>query len=115
MASPLRPLRAEKCNLCLRNVLLPMSRNGHNHFRPPSTLFLFHSVPKDLADAPGFASLRFARLGKVREFSGIIAAKMNLLEDPHLDAMARRNFGYGRWDSKYWFIGPEQGMGKHKR
>src|SRR5271166_481504 len=29
MASPLRPLRAEKCNPCLRNVLLPMSRNGH--------------------------------------------------------------------------------------
>ena len=30
MASPLRPLRAEKCNLCLRNVLLPMSRNGQS-------------------------------------------------------------------------------------
>src|SRR5215471_16874942 len=29
MASPLRPLRAEKCNPCLRNVLLTMSRNGH--------------------------------------------------------------------------------------
>ena len=25
--------------------------------------------------------------------------------------MARRCFGYGRWDAKYWFIGPEQGQG----
>ena len=30
-------LRAEKCNPCLRNVLLPMSRNGHSHL--PSLLF----------------------------------------------------------------------------
>ena len=27
------PLRAEKCNLCLRNVLLPMSRNGHQSLK----------------------------------------------------------------------------------
>src|SRR5262249_41783010 len=27
---PSPSLRAEKCNPCLRNVLLPMSRNGHN-------------------------------------------------------------------------------------
>ena len=26
--------------------------------------------------------------------------------------MARRNFGYGRWDAPYWFIGPEQGKGQ---
>ena len=25
--------------------------------------------------------------------------------------MARRFFGYGRWDAPYWFIGPEQGKG----
>jgi hypothetical protein len=25
--------------------------------------------------------------------------------------MARRFFGYGRWDMPYWFIGPEQGKG----
>ena len=25
--------------------------------------------------------------------------------------MARRCFGYGRWDAPYWFIGPEQGQG----
>lgn len=25
-------------------------------------------------------------------------------------AMARGNYGYGRWDAPYWFIGPEQGM-----
>ncbi len=24
--------------------------------------------------------------------------------------MARRNYGYGRWDAPFWFIGPEQGM-----
>ena len=24
--------------------------------------------------------------------------------------MARRNYGYGRWDAPYWFIGLEQGM-----
>jgi len=30
-------------------------------------------------------------------------------------AMARANYGYGRWDAPYWFIGPEQGMGSHER
>ena len=25
--------------------------------------------------------------------------------------MARRCYGYGRWDAPYWFIGPEPGMG----
>jgi hypothetical protein len=24
--------------------------------------------------------------------------------------MARRRFGYGRWDAPFWFIGPEEGM-----
>jgi hypothetical protein len=28
--------------------------------------------------------------------------------------MARRNYGYGRWDAPYWFIGPQQGMGRHE-
>jgi hypothetical protein len=26
--------------------------------------------------------------------------------------MAKGNFGYGRWEAQFWFIGPEQGMGK---
>jgi hypothetical protein len=26
--------------------------------------------------------------------------------------MARRSYGYGRWDAPYWFIGPEQGKGE---
>jgi hypothetical protein len=26
--------------------------------------------------------------------------------------MARRSYGYGRWDAPYWFIGPEQGKGQ---
>ena len=26
--------------------------------------------------------------------------------------MARRFYGYGRWDAPYWFIGPEQGQGR---
>jgi hypothetical protein len=26
--------------------------------------------------------------------------------------MARRSYGYGRWDAPYWFIGPEQGKGR---
>jgi hypothetical protein len=30
-------------------------------------------------------------------------------------AMARTNYGYGRWDAPYWFIGPEQGMGSHEK
>ncbi len=28
--------------------------------------------------------------------------------------MARRSYGYGRWDAPYWVIGPEPGMGKHE-
>jgi hypothetical protein len=39
---------------------------------------------------------------------------MNLLDDPDLIAMARRSYGYGRWDAPYWFVGPEQGMGEHE-
>jgi hypothetical protein len=31
--------------------------------------------------------------------------------DNHERNMAEDNFGYGRWDAPYWFIGPEQGMG----
>jgi len=33
----------------------------------------------------------------------------------NLDEMARRSYGYGRWDAPYWFIGPEQGTGRHER
>jgi hypothetical protein len=29
-------------------------------------------------------------------------------------AMALGNYGYGRWEAPYWFIGPEQGMGTHE-
>lgn len=29
--------------------------------------------------------------------------------------MARSCNGYGRWDAKYWFIGPEQGQGAHEK
>jgi hypothetical protein len=32
----------------------------------------------------------------------------------NLDEMARRSYGYGRWDAPYWFIGPEQGTGRHE-
>jgi hypothetical protein len=32
----------------------------------------------------------------------------------NLDEMARRSYGYGRWDAPHWFIGPEQGMGQHE-
>ncbi|HEU5342596.1 hypothetical protein [Edaphobacter sp.] len=28
--------------------------------------------------------------------------------------MARRHYGYGRWDARYWFIGPEQGKGRNE-
>src|SRR6516225_15437 len=27
-----------------------------------------------------------------------------------LKEMARKRYGYGRWDAPYWFIGPEEGM-----
>jgi hypothetical protein len=36
-------------------------------------------------------------------------------ERENLHEMARNSYGYGRWDSPYWFIGPEQGMGEHER
>lgn len=29
--------------------------------------------------------------------------------------MARENYGYGRWEAPYWFIGPEQGTGRHEK
>ncbi len=28
--------------------------------------------------------------------------------------MARRCYGYGRWEAPYWFIGPEQGMAREE-
>lgn len=30
--------------------------------------------------------------------------------DDAVSEMARRCYGYGRWDAPYWFIGPEQGQ-----
>jgi hypothetical protein len=36
---------------------------------PPSTLFLFHSVPRNLADALGFASISALRPKKVEDCS----------------------------------------------
>lgn len=40
------------------------------------------------------------------------------LARPNMDkdtlAMALGNYGYGRWEAPYWFIGPEQGMGTHE-
>src|SRR5690242_15082241 len=47
MASPLRPFRAEKCNPCLRNVLLPMSRNGPTTWEPISDHLLIFRYLKD--------------------------------------------------------------------
>jgi len=35
-------------------------------------------------------------------------------KNTNLDEMARRSYGYGRWDSPFWFIGPEQGTGEHE-
>ena len=35
--------------------------------------------------------------------------------DEEMCAMARGNYGYGRWEAPYWFIGPEQGMGQHEK
>ena len=29
--------------------------------------------------------------------------------------MALGSYGYGRWESPYWFIGPEQGQGRHEK
>src|SRR6185312_17353521 len=31
----------------------------------------------------------------------------------HLREMAKRCYGYGRWDAPYWFIGIGEGMGKN--
>jgi hypothetical protein len=31
--------------------------------------------------------------------------------DEDVREMARRCYGYGRWEAPYWFIGPEQGQG----
>src|SRR3954447_5240232 len=30
-------------------------------------------------------------------------------------AMAEGFYGFGRWDTPYWFIGPEPGQGKHEK
>ena len=35
------------------------------------------------------------------------------MDDPQ-DEMARRFYGYGRWNAPYWFIGPEQGMSRRE-
>ena len=32
--------------------------------------------------------------------------------DDDILEMARQCYGYGRWEAPYWFIGPEQGMGR---
>jgi hypothetical protein len=35
--------------------------------------------------------------------------------DDEMQAMARNSYAYGTWRAPYWFIGPEQGMGRHER
>jgi hypothetical protein len=42
-----------------------------------------------------------------------MAAILPRMHDRILE-MAKRSFGYGRWEAPYWFIGPEQGMGPHE-
>jgi hypothetical protein len=32
--------------------------------------------------------------------------------DQEVREMARRCYGYGRWDAPYWFIGPEPGQAR---
>jgi hypothetical protein len=34
--------------------------------------------------------------------------------DDRIREMARRCYGYGRWEAPYWFIGPEQGQALHE-
>lgn len=36
----------------------------------------------------------------------------NVLLHEGIREMARKNFGYGRWDARIWFIGPRQGQDK---
>ena len=36
-------------------------------------------------------------------------------EDTREMAIARRAFGYGRWEAPYWFIGPEEGKGPEEQ
>ena len=65
MASPLRPLRAEKCNPCLRNVLLPMSperttyRDSNPKFDPlgaPNS-YLHWTTGSDICGATRYLAL----------------------------------------------------------
>lgn len=35
--------------------------------------------------------------------------------DADIAEMARRSYGYGQWVAPYWFIGPEQALGRHER
>jgi len=41
-----------------------------------------------------------------------LAIGMSSQKDSELAAMAEHFYGYGRWDTPFWFIGPEAGMGK---
>jgi hypothetical protein len=42
-----------------------------------------------------------------------ILAPESYFMDKDTLAMARGNYGYGRWEAPNWFIGPEQGMADH--
>jgi hypothetical protein len=44
-----------------------------------------------------------------------VSTSEQLRMDDDMREMARRSYGYGRWDAPYWFIGPEQGQGRHEK
>jgi hypothetical protein len=65
------------------------------------------------ADRGGKQGLQKNIANTYNEGSVFAPIRRNMNED--MLAMARRNYGYGRWEAPYWFIGPEQGMGPHEK
>ena len=49
--------------------------------------------------------------GRMRKVGPEKIQKPKTQMNANLREMARSSFGYGGWDAKYWFIGPEQGIG----
>jgi hypothetical protein len=79
--------------------------------RPNSPLPLGSKVIT--ADRGGQQGLQKNIASAYNEGSVFAPIRRNMNKD--MLAMARRNYGYGRWEAPYWFIGPEQGMGPHEK
>lgn len=90
-----------------RSVLMKVLRVRPNALPPPGRKVTTDRGGKQGPQGP------VKNMSKTYKEDGVLMLNSRSMEKSML-AMARGNYGYGRWEADYWFIGPEQGMGPHE-